>query len=110
MPKSKRKGNQETDLAFEVGSDNIFRDLGFPDAEAANLLARGDLAIEIRKIIKKNGWSQRRAAKEMGVLQPRIAEIMKMKLDLYSVDTLLKYLDKLGQRVSFVVEPKAEVA
>jgi predicted XRE-type DNA-binding protein len=110
MPKSKPYDNKKDEPSPEVGSDNIFTDLGFPDDEAVNLLARADLAIEIRKIIKANGWSQREAAKEMGVAQPRIAEIVSMKLDHYSVDLLLKYLDKLGRRVSFVVRLKNDVA
>jgi predicted XRE-type DNA-binding protein len=67
MPKSKRYDNKKEEPAFEVGSDNIFTDLGFPDDGAVNLLARADLAIEIRKIIKPNGWSQRKAANEMSV-------------------------------------------
>ena len=33
------------------GSDNIFCDLGFPEAEAQNLLLRGGLVIHIRKVI-----------------------------------------------------------
>lgn len=109
MPKSKQS-EQKSEPIFEVGSGNIFKDLGFPDDEAVNMFARGQLALEIRDIIEKNGWSQRQAAKEMDVPQPRIAEIMKMKIDHYSVDMLLKYLDKLGRKVSFLVERKNDVA
>lgn len=109
MPKS-RKSEQNSKPTYEVGSGNIFKDLGFPDEEAVNLFARGQLALEIRDIIEKNGWSQRQAAKEMDIPQPRIAEIMKMKIDHYSIDMLLKYLDKLGRKVSFHVEMKNKVA
>ncbi len=45
MPKLKRNDNKEAGLAFEVGSDNIFIDLGFPEEEAINLHIRGLLAI-----------------------------------------------------------------
>ena len=110
MPRSRRYDKQGSEPSFEVGSDNIFQDLGFSDDQAVNLLARADLAIEIRKIIKANGWSQRKAATEMGVAQPRIAEIMSMKLNHYSVDLLLKYLHKLGRRVSFIVTATNDVA
>ena len=37
-----------------AGSDNVFRDLGFPGAEAQNMLLRTDLAIHIRKVIEKS--------------------------------------------------------
>jgi predicted XRE-type DNA-binding protein len=110
MPKSKKDDRKETELSFEVGSCNIFKDLGFPDEEAENLHIRGLLAIEIGRIVKENGWTQRQAAKEMGIGQPRVAEVMKMRLDHYSIDLLIKYLDKLGRRVSLVVEKKTEVA
>ena len=44
-----------------VGSNNVFRDLGFPEAEAQNLLLRGDLVIHIRKVIDKLGITQAEA-------------------------------------------------
>jgi predicted XRE-type DNA-binding protein len=110
MPKLRKDDSEGANLSFEVGSGNIFKDLGFPDDEAENLHIRGLLAIEIGRVIKENGWTQRQAAKEMGIGQPRIAEVMKMRLDHYSVDLLIKYLDKLGRRVSLVVEKKTEVA
>jgi predicted XRE-type DNA-binding protein len=109
MPKSKQY-EQKKEPTFEIGSGNIFKDLGFSDDEAVNMFARGQLALEIRDIIEKNGWTQRRAAKEIGVPQPRIAEIMKMRIEHYSIDMLLKYLDKLGWRVSFTLERKNKVA
>ncbi len=42
--------------------------------------------------------------------QPRIAEIMKMKLDHYTIDLLLKYLNRLGGRASLILGEKDEVA
>jgi predicted XRE-type DNA-binding protein len=110
MPKLKKRDNQRSKMTFDVGSDNIFKDLGFPDDEAVNLQLRGSLAIEISNIIEENGWTQRKAARELGVSQPRIAEIMKTKIDHYSIDLLLKYLDKLGRRISFVIKRKDDVA
>jgi predicted XRE-type DNA-binding protein len=109
MLKSKRYKKVKR-AVIKVGSDNIFKELGFADDEAVNMFARGQLALEIRAIIEKQGWSQRQAASEIGVAQPRIAEIMKMKIEHYSVDQLIKYLDKLGWRVSFRLERKHHVA
>lgn len=52
-------------MSFELqatqGSDNVFCDLGFPEAEAQNLLLRSDLAIHIRKVIDKLGITQAEA-------------------------------------------------
>ncbi len=110
MPRSRKVASTKTEIRFEASSGNIFKDLGFSDEEAVNLQLRGLLAIEISNIIEERGWSQRQAAQELGVSQPRIAEIMKSKIDHYSIDLLVRYLDKLGQRVSIVIEPKNEVA
>jgi predicted XRE-type DNA-binding protein len=88
-------------IDVEHGSGNVFKDLGYADVEAANLLARAQLMLRIRDIIQQHGWSQRQAAKILHVGQPRIAEIMSFNTKYFSVDLLLKYLARLGQRVSF---------
>jgi predicted XRE-type DNA-binding protein len=111
MPKSKTT-IKASDLpaGWEMGSGNIFKDLGFSDEEAASLLARCELMFQLREIIREKGWSQRKAAEELGVPQPRIAEIMKLRSEHWSIDQLVKYMDKLGRRVSFVIELKGDVA
>ena len=58
-------------------SDNVFRDLGFPEAEAQNLLLRGDLVIHIRKVIGKLGITQAEAAKRARITQPRMNDLVK---------------------------------
>jgi predicted XRE-type DNA-binding protein len=104
--KKKDNGGRRRVTNVEYGSGNIFKDLGFNNEEAASLLARAELMIQLREIIRDQGWTQREAAKQLGVVQPRIAEIMKLRSDHWSVDQLLKYLDKLGKRVSFIIESK----
>lgn len=59
-------------LEIHTGSDNVFRDLGFPEAEAQNLLLRADLVVHIRKVIDKLGVTQAEAAKRAGITQPRM--------------------------------------
>ena len=44
------------------GGDNVFEDIGFDRAEAANLRVRADLMLDLRKYIEVNGWTQREAA------------------------------------------------
>lgn len=110
MRKSKDSATGKQAPTFEYGSDNIFKDLGFGDDEAVNLLARTELLSKIQDIIEESGLTQREAAKLLSVSQPRIAEIMGMKINKFSVDLLLKYLNRLGRRVSFKVEHKGHVA
>ena len=110
MPKSKKDVKASDELAFVESCGNVFKDLGFEGDEAASMLARGQLAVEIRRIIEQNGWTQRQAATEMGIAQPRVAEIMKMRIEHFSIDTLIKYLGKLHHKVSITVEPINDVA
>lgn len=109
MPRCKKSDVDEPKFDVEHGSGNVFKDIGYSDAEAANLLARAELMLKVRDIIQENGWSQREAAKILGVGQPRVAEIMSFNTKYFSVDLLLKYLAKLGTQVSFRFK-KSEVA
>lgn len=54
-----------TDVEVHQGSDNIFADLGIPDAE--KLMIKANLVIEIQNAIRRNGLSQTEAAKRMGI-------------------------------------------
>jgi predicted XRE-type DNA-binding protein len=40
-------------LKIERGSGNVFRDLGFPEPEAPNLLLRADLMIAIQRYLHR---------------------------------------------------------
>jgi predicted XRE-type DNA-binding protein len=107
--KSAKKGTtRKTTKRLEMhkSSGNVFKDMGFSDSEADSLLIRGCLMIEIEKIIKANGWTQVQAAEILGVTQPRISEIMSDRVDLFAIDTLVKYLSTLGKQVSVNVRDK----
>ena len=95
-------------MEFDVehGSGNVFKDIGYSDSEAANLMARAELMLKLRDIIQENGWTQREAARILGVGQPRVAEIMSFNTKYFSVDLLLKYLSKLGMQVEFSFKNK----
>lgn len=62
-------------MKVTTGSDNVFRDLGFGKAEAENLKLRSDLMIRVVKFVKQSGMTQARAARELGITQPRLNPI-----------------------------------
>jgi predicted XRE-type DNA-binding protein len=64
------------DRDCEIGSDNVFADLGFEPQEAVNLKIRVDLMLELRKFIQSQGWTQAQAAIFFGETQPRIIDIL----------------------------------
>ncbi len=52
----------------------------------------------ILKRIEQKGWTQKEAAKVMGVTQPRISNLMRSKLDLFSTDSLIAMAGRAGIR------------
>jgi predicted XRE-type DNA-binding protein len=92
------------DTAFVEGSDNVFADLGLPDAEEYN--AKAQLAYAIRRVIKARGLSQRAAAVQAGVKQPDLSNIVRGALDGFSMDRLTTILNNLDQDVDIQVRPK----
>jgi len=91
-------------------SGNVFRDLGFDREEAEHLKLRSALMIEIRKVIETRELTQAAAAGLFGVSQPRVSDLVRGKIDLFSIDTLIDMLAHAGVRVSFVVKRKAGAA
>lgn len=92
------------------GTDNIFRDLGFGVDEAAHLQLRSELMIKLRKRLSALGATQEQAARLLGVSQPRISDLMRGKIDRFSVDMLVKLLGKTGADVRVTVRNKSRAA
>ena len=86
-------------------SGNVFCDLGFSAEDAEHLAIRADLMIQIEKAIKGRGLRQAEAAKIMRVTQPRVSDLLRGRLDLFSTDTLIDMLAHLGIRVRLVTRP-----
>ena len=81
---------------------NVFRDLGFTPDEAEHLRIRSDLLIQLQKTIRSQRLKQAEAAKLLGVTQPRVSDLMRGRIDLFSVDTLIDMLARLGIRVRLI--------
>ena len=94
-------------MKAEKGSKNVFKDLGFSDAESANLEARSGLMILLEKEIKKLDLSQAEVARRLGVKPPRISELMNGKIDKFSLDALVNMLGRAGLRVGIQVRKAA---
>ena len=86
-------------------SGNVFRDLDFPAEEAEHLLIRADLLIQIQKVVATRRLKQAALAKVLQVTQPRVSDLLRGRLHLFSVETLIDMLARLGVRVRVVVTP-----
>lgn len=92
-------------LKITPSTGNVFRDLGFRREEAEHLLVRADLMIETQKIIASRRLTQNAAAKVLRVSQPRVSDLLRGRIDLFSTDALIDMLTRLGARVRITVKP-----
>ncbi len=87
------------------GSGNVFGDLGFGPEEADNLLLRAQLMSRIRDVAR--GLAQREAATMFNVSQPRLNDLLRGKIDKFSLDALVNMLGHAGMRVELRVKKAA---
>jgi predicted XRE-type DNA-binding protein len=86
---------------------NVFRDLGFSHDEAEHLLIRSDLMIAVQKALERRGVKQAEAARILGVTQPRVSDLLRGRIDLFSTDALIDMLARLRIRVRLVLSRPA---
>lgn len=92
-------------LKMTRSSGNVFRDIGFAPSESEHLLVRADLMIKAQKLIESKHLTQAELAKTLRITQPRISDLRRGRLDLFSTDALIDILGRLGVRVQFVLKP-----
>ncbi|HEY1649921.1 MAG TPA: XRE family transcriptional regulator [Terracidiphilus sp.] len=83
---------------------NVWDAIADTPEEAANLTLRSDLMDEIEAIIKRNGWTQKEAAKRCGVSQPRINDLLRGRIARFSVDALVNIAAALGCKIKVQLE------
>lgn len=94
-----------TGLKVTKGSANIFEDLGFDVQEAQNMLLRSQTMIALVQWYNASGLTQAAAAKTLGVTQPRFNQMLKGKIDTFSLDALVNMATNAGMRVGLTIRP-----
>src|SRR5437763_2875757 len=89
--------------AHEIGSGNIFADLGLPNAEEHQLKAA--LVVQLGRLIKARKLTQSAAAKVIGVKQPDLSNILRGHYRGYSVERLMRMLTAFDQDVEITTRP-----
>ena len=74
--------------------------------DAASMKLRAELANQIIEKVHSRKLTQAEAAELIGVTQPRVSDLMRGRLDLFSLDTLVDTADRIGLRTRMVVTPK----
>src|SRR5258706_2468010 len=84
-------------IKVEAGSGNVFADLGFPDAKELKLKVQ--LAVEVNRVLDERALSQDKAAKLLGIRQPHVSELVRYRLDRFSVERVIDLLTPRRQDV-----------
>ncbi len=88
---------------YEVGSGNVFKDLGIPNAEEH--LIKAQLVYKIHTILKSRRLKQSQAAALLGIKQPDVSKMLRGEFRQFSVERLLRFLVALGHDVKILIEP-----
>ena len=83
------------------GSGNVFRDLGYKNADAQ--LFKAILAAEIIKALDRDGLTLRAAHDRTGIAAADFSRIRSADLGRFTVDRLMSILNRLGSRVEVKV-------
>ena len=86
---------------IEIGSNNIFADLELDNVD--ELYIRACLGVQVMKILKERQYSQKEAARYLGVKQPEVSVLMQAKFSRFSQERLIGFLNKLDQKVTIQV-------
>jgi predicted XRE-type DNA-binding protein len=88
------------------GTGNVFADLGLSDATDRQTKTR--LAMAVNAILKERRLKQTDAATILGIPQPKVSALANYRLDHFSVEKLMSFLNALDQDVEIVIRPRRE--
>ena len=74
---------------------------------AASMRLRADLMIAVQRHVAASGLNQTQAAKELGLTQPRLNDLLRGRIDKFSLDALVNMLARAGKQVSVKVRKAA---
>jgi predicted XRE-type DNA-binding protein len=94
------------ELDYVVSSGNVFADLGLREPEEA--LAKAELANKISVLIQERKLTQAKAAKLLGLDQPKVSMLLRGRLAGFSIERLMRLLMLLGQDIRISVHPTPE--
>ena len=95
------------DTKITESCGDVFKDIGFSSGEAEILNIKSNLMSEIESYINDNSLTQEQAAGLMGVSRPRISDVVRGKIDKFTIDALINMLNRVGRHVVVTVDRAA---
>jgi len=90
-------------IECERSSGNVFEDVGM--AEPGEALAKAEIARHINKLIAERGLTQTEAGSILGVDQSRISALSTGRLTVFSLEKMMQFASRLGNKVEIVIKP-----
>jgi len=92
-------------IEIEAGTGNVFADLGYADAKERTL--KVELALEVNRVLKQSKLTQAQAAELLGVVQPHVSDLVRYRLNRFSVERLMQFLVQLGKDVEIRIAKRS---
>jgi len=86
---------------------NVFDAIEDAPAERENMKLRASLMVELVRHMKRAKLTQKDAASVFGVTQPRVSDLTRGKIDLFSLDTLVNMVAAAGLHVDMKIRKAA---
>jgi predicted XRE-type DNA-binding protein len=93
------------EIPFHKSSGNVFADMGFTAAEAAELAAKSKLIQAIDETIKRRKLTQLDAARRCRTDQPTLSKVLRGRMESVTIDRLTAWLTALGRTVEIRIRP-----
>jgi len=91
-------------IPFEKSSGNMFTDIGFTPAEAAEVTAKSSMIIAIKDTIEQRKLTQQEAARLCDTDQPTLSKVFRGRMESVTIDRLASWLNALGRDVEIIVK------
>jgi predicted XRE-type DNA-binding protein len=96
--------NGKNSDAVVASSGNVFADLALRDADEKQTKVR--LAVAVNRIIEAQRLPQNQAARRLGINQPKISALANYRLEGFSVERLMRFLNALDRDIEIVIRKK----
>ncbi len=93
-------------IAYEIGSDNIFKDLGVADPDEH--LARAAIARQIEHLLRELALTQAEIGKRLKLPQSAVSRLMNGRYRDFSTDRLMRVLLRLGRDIEITIRPTSK--
>lgn len=92
-------------IEYQVGSGNVFADLGLANAD--ELQAKAEMAVKIARLLKSRKLTQKALAALLEASQSDVSLLVNHKFGRFSTERLMQFLVRLGQDVEITIRPRA---